>query len=71
MLVIPDGLDSVHPCDHADGSGDRPVFDDEGEVGVGSYPRTALNHRYRNGTWSPGIAGHQVTSVAGRVKDAS
>ncbi len=43
MLVIPDGLDSEHPCVHVDGAGDRPVFDDEGDVGVGYFLYMALN----------------------------
>ena len=43
VLAASDGLDSEHPCVHVDGAGDRPVFDDEGDVGGGYFLYMAMN----------------------------
>lgn len=45
VLAVSYGLESEHPCVHADGAGDRPVFDDEGDVGVGYVLCMTLNDR--------------------------
>ncbi len=45
VLVVSYGLEFEDPGIEADGAGDRPVFDDEGDVGVGYVLCMALNDR--------------------------
>ncbi len=45
VLAVSCGLNSEHSRVHADGAGDRSVFDDEGDVGVGYVLCMALNDR--------------------------
>lgn len=45
VLAVSYGLNSEHSCVHTDGAGDRPVFDDEGDVGVDYVLCMALNDR--------------------------
>lgn len=44
VLAVSYGLDSEYSCVHADGAGDRPVLDDEGDVGVRCFLETALKY---------------------------